>query len=177
MPHVKRSALSAAAGLAAALCCAPLAVAAAPAAGATGPLPPRHSEEVFLLTARPTQTNSVDVAPPGNSQGDQLIVSGDLLRSNVTVGRFDEACTATRTGPMDTSDLQCQITLSLSEGQLTVQGVFTITGAGPGDITLAITGGTGRYRTAHGFIHAVNTSNTETQLTVHLIRGAGPVVV
>ena len=37
MPHVKRSALSAAAGLAAALCCAPLAVAAAPAAGATGP--------------------------------------------------------------------------------------------------------------------------------------------
>ena len=117
------------------------------------------------------------MAPPGNSQGDQLIVSGDLLRSNVTVGRFDEACTATRTGPMDTSDLQCQITLSLSEGQLTVQGLFTITGAGPGDITLAITGGTGRYRTAHGFIHAVNTSNTETQLTVHLIRGAGPVVV
>ncbi|MFE2444529.1 allene oxide cyclase barrel-like domain-containing protein [Streptomyces melanosporofaciens] len=169
MPHVKRSALSAAAGLAAALCCAPLAVAAAPAA-ATGPLPHRHMEEVFLLTARPTQTNSVDVAPPGNSQGDQLIVAGDLLRSNVTVGRFDETCTVTRTSPMDSSDLQCQITLSLSEGQITVQGVFAITGAGPGDITLAITGGTGRFRTAHGFIHAVNSSNTETQLTVHLIR-------
>ncbi len=38
------------------------------------------------------------------------------------------------------------------------------------NITLAITGGTGRFRTAHGFIHAVNSSNTETQLTVHLIR-------
>ncbi|MGA6154352.1 allene oxide cyclase barrel-like domain-containing protein [Stenotrophomonas sp. NPDC087984] len=88
----------------------------------------------------------------------------------VTVGRFDETCTVTRTSPMDTSDLQCQITLSLSEGQITVQGVFAITGAGPGDITLAITGGTGRFRTAHGFIHAVNSSNTETQLTVHLIR-------
>ncbi|MFE5119922.1 hypothetical protein [Streptomyces sp. NPDC056669] len=173
MPHVKRSALSAGAGLAAALCCGPLAVAAAPAAAATGPLPPRHMEEVFLLTARPTQTNSVDVAPPGNSQGDQLIVAGDLLRSSVTVGRFDETCTVTRTSPMDTSDLQCQITLSLSEGQLTLQGVFAITGAGPGDITLAITGGTGRFRTAHGFIHAVNSSNTETRLTVHLIRRAG----
>ncbi|MCG0289899.1 hypothetical protein [Streptomyces sp. PSAA01] len=95
------------------------------------------------------------------------------MRSNVTVGRFDEACTVTRTNPMDASDVQCRITLSLSESRLTVQGVFAITGAGPGDITLAITGGTGRHRTAHGFIHAVNTSNTETQLAVHLIRGAG----
>ncbi|MBL1120057.1 hypothetical protein JK364_48360 [Streptomyces sp. 110] len=170
MHHVKRSVLSAATGLAAALCCAPLAVAATPAAGPAFPLPPHQRSEVFQLTARPTQTNSVDVDPPGNSQGDELIVTGDLFRSNATVGRFDEVCTVTRTAPMDTSDLQCQITLSLPEGQITVQGVFTITSAGPGDITLAITGGTGRYRTAHGYIHAVNTSNTETQLTVHLIR-------
>ncbi|GAA1088171.1 allene oxide cyclase barrel-like domain-containing protein [Streptomyces javensis] len=168
MHHVKRSALSAVTGLAAALCCAPLAVAAAPADAVSSP--PHERSEVFQLTARPTQTNFVDVAPPGNSQGDELIVTGDLSRSNVTVGRFDEVCTVTRTAPMDTSDLQCQITLSLPEGRITVQGVFTITSAGPGDITLAITGGTGRYRTAHGYIHAVNTSDTETQLTVYLIR-------
>jgi hypothetical protein len=109
------------------------------------------------------------VAPPGNSQGDELIVTGDILRSNATVGRFDEVCTTTRTGPNDTSDLQCHITLSLPEGQITVQGVFSISGSGPGDITLAITGGTGDYRTAQGFIHAVNTGDTEA-LTVHLIR-------
>lgn len=40
---------------------------------------------------------------------------------------------------------------------------------GPGDITLAITGGTDRYRTARGFIHAV-TTDTQTQLTVHIAR-------
>ncbi|MBP8531652.1 hypothetical protein [Streptomyces sp. MK37H] len=170
MYHVKRSALSAVTGLAAALCCAPLAVAATPAAGAAVPVPLHEKGEVFQLTARPTQTNFVDVAPPGNSQGDELIVTGDLFRSNATVGRFDEVCTVTRTAPMDTSDLQCQITLSLPEGRIAVQGVFTITSAGPGDITLAITGGTGRYRTAHGSIHAVNTSDAESQLTVHLIR-------
>jgi hypothetical protein len=58
----------------------------------------------------------------------------------------------------------------LSDGQITVQGVFTLSSSGPGDITLAITGGTGRYRTAQGFVHAVNASATDTQLTVHLIR-------
>ncbi|MFE3217481.1 allene oxide cyclase barrel-like domain-containing protein [Streptomyces antimycoticus] len=99
------------------------------------------------------------------------------MRASVTVGRFDEVCTVTRTNPMDASDLQCQITLSLSEGQITVQGVFAITGAGPGRITLAITGGAGSYRTAPGFIHAVNTCDTGTQLTVHLLRGAGAGVV
>ncbi|MEU8719212.1 hypothetical protein [Streptomyces antimycoticus] len=55
--------------------------------------------------------------------------------------------------------------------------MFAITGAGPGGITLAITGGTGSYRTAPGFIHAVNTCDTGTQLTVHLLRGAGAGVV
>jgi len=170
MRHVKRFALSAVTGLAAALFCTPLASAATPADDATGTLPRHGKEEVFQLIARPTQTNFVDVAPPGNSQGDQLIVTGDLFSFITPVGRFDEACTLTRTGPVDTSDLQCQITLSLPQGQITVQGVFTIGGSGPGDITLAITGGTGPYRTAHGFIHAVNTSDAETQLTVHLIR-------
>lgn len=163
MRHVKRLGLGTLTALAAAFYCSPLASAATP-----GPL--HGQEEVFNLTARPTQTNFVDVAPPGNSQGDELIVTGNLFRSNTTVGRFDEVCTVTRTGPMDTSDLLCQLTLSLAKGQITVQGVFTITSAGPGDITLAITGGTGPYRTAHGYIHAVNTSNTETQVTVHLIR-------
>ncbi|MEU0004696.1 hypothetical protein ABZ079_10435 [Streptomyces sp. NPDC006314] len=172
MKHVKRLGLSAVTGLATALCCASVASAATATVGATNPPPPhpQQSEEVFGLTARPTQINNVDVPPPGNSQGDELIVTGDLIRSSATVGRFDEVCTVTRTGPTDTSDLQCQLTLSLPGGQITVQGVFAIGSAGPGDITLAITGGTGLYRTAHGFIHAVNTNSAETQLTVHLIR-------
>ncbi|MEU1669970.1 hypothetical protein ABZ547_41565 [Streptomyces sparsogenes] len=60
--------------------------------------------------------------------------------------------------------------LSAVTGLVTFQGRFTFTAAGPpADITLAITGGTGAYRTARGYIEAVNPSATQTQLTVHLI--------
>lgn len=50
-----------------------------------------------------------------------------------------------------------------------IQGLISVTAAGPGDINLAITGGTGRYRTAHGFVHGGNVGPTDTDLTVHLI--------
>jgi hypothetical protein len=62
------------------------------------------------------------------------------------------------------------VTLTLPKGKITGQGVFPITSSGPGDITLAITGGTGDYRTARGYVQAVNTSTTESQVTLHLIR-------
>ncbi|MFI1169689.1 hypothetical protein ACH4UM_40640 [Streptomyces sp. NPDC020801] len=162
MRHTRPLGWSMASGLATVLFCSPLASAATP----TGP----GAEEVFNLTAKPTQVQNVDVPPPGAGQGDQLIVTGDLVRSAVTVGRFDEVCTTVRTGSNNSSDLQCQITLSLPQGQITVQGVFGISASGPGDITLAITGGTGSYRAARGFIHAVSTSGVETEVTVHITR-------
>ena len=173
MRHVKRLVLSAATGLATALCCAPVASAVAPTAGTAGPKPPQPTEQVLTLTARTTQTHTVDVPPPGDSQGDEIITTGDLLRSNVTVGRFDEVCTITRvtgTAPNTTSDVECDLTLSLPDGQITLQGVYAITSAGPEDFTLAVTGGTGRYRTAHGYLHADNASVSGAQFVIHLIR-------
>ncbi|EFL21988.1 hypothetical protein SSOG_01700 [Streptomyces himastatinicus ATCC 53653] len=81
-------------------------------------------------------------------------------------GQFHRA----RVGPVsDSFDQQCVGTLVLPDGDITFQGLISVTAAGPGDINVAITGGTGRYRTAHGFIHAVITNTTDTNLTVHLI--------
>ncbi|MFG2829869.1 allene oxide cyclase barrel-like domain-containing protein [Streptomyces sp. NPDC048434] len=166
MRHFKHVALSAVTGLAALLFCAPSASAFTGTGG--GPNPPR--EEVFQLVAKQTQGGLVDVDGSGGpSLGDEFVFSGNLFRGSIAVGTFSEICTLTRFEPTDEFDLQCASDLSLSQGQLTVQGRFTVTTAGPGNIDMAITGGTGRYRTAHGYLHAVNITQTETQLTVHLI--------
>ncbi|GES33918.1 dirigent protein [Streptomyces angustmyceticus] len=161
----KHLALSAVTGLAALLFCAPSASAAAGAG--RGPNPP--GEEVLQLVAKQTQGGLVDVDGSGGpSLGDEYVLSGDLFRGSTAVGTYSEICTLTRFVPTDQFDLQCAADLALSQGQITVQGRFTVTTAGPGNIDLAITGGTGRYRTAHGYVHAVNVTDTETRLTVHL---------
>ncbi|MGA5565055.1 allene oxide cyclase barrel-like domain-containing protein [Streptomyces platensis] len=160
--NVKRIALSATTGIAALLFCPQ------PASAATDHYP---REEVFQLTAQQTQGNFIDVdGSSGPSQGDEFVVTGNLFRGTIPVGTYSQVCTLTRTAPNDEADLQCAADLALPLGQITVQGRFTITSAGPGNIDLAITGGTGRYRTAHGHIQATNVSDTETNLTVHLIR-------
>ncbi|WP_405623831.1 dirigent protein [Streptomyces sp. NBC_00076] len=167
MRHFKHVGLSAATGLAALLVCSH------PALASSNPAPERTTgrERVVQLIAKQTQASSIDVdGSSGPSQGDELVISGDLLFFNNTIGTFGEVCTMTRTAPLDEFDLLCAGSLSLTQGQITFQGRFTVTSAGPGDINLAITGGTGAYRTAHGYINAENVSDTETQLTVHLIR-------
>ncbi|RXS80456.1 hypothetical protein EST92_17480 [Streptomyces sp. TM32] len=164
--NVKRIALSAATGIAALLF---FPHPAAAAAGTGGDGYPR--EEVFQLTAQQTQSSFIDVdGSSGPSQGDEFVISGNLLRSSVTIGTYSEVCTLTRTAPADEFDLQCAVDLALPLGQLTVEGRFTVTSAGPGNIDLAITGGTGRFRTAHGTVHGDRVSDTETLITVHLIR-------
>lgn len=165
MHHLKHAGLSAVTGLAALVACA------VPASALGGGDPdPSHRETVVHLVAQPTQQSSLELDGPGPSQGDEIIISGDLLRDGQAVGTFGEVCTLTRTTVTDEGDLLCEGSLTLPQGQITFQGRFTFTAAGPPvDITLAITGGTGAYRTARGYIEAVNPSATQTQLTVHLI--------
>ncbi|MEU6220553.1 hypothetical protein ABZ845_24025 [Streptomyces sp. NPDC047022] len=168
MRRIKRLGLSVATGLAAALCCAPLASAAAPTVA--GPPLTRDRGEVIHLTSVVTQVTGIDQPPPGPSQGDELIVAGDLSHGSFQVGTFDETLTTTRLNMDGSITVQAVITLTLPGGNITAQGVFIIGGSGPTDVTLAITGGTGVYSTARGYIHAVNTSATTSQVFIHLIR-------
>ena len=162
MQPIKRRLLGVAVGTALASACA------SPATAADGSHPGVPREEVFQLVARSTQSSFVDVNPSGPSQGDELVISGDLLNQGATVGTYGEVCTLTRVGPVDYFDLQCVATFTLAQGQITVQGRFPVTPAGSGEVDLAITGGTGVYRTAGGYVHAVNTNSTDTAITVHL---------
>ncbi|GGT22232.1 hypothetical protein GCM10010271_26980 [Streptomyces kurssanovii] len=168
MRHFKHVGLSAATGLAALLVCSHP----ASASSTTGHEPRPPKEEVFQLVAKQTQGSGfIDVdGSSGPSQGDEIVTTGDLFADATAVGDYGQICTLTRTAPGDEFDMQCAGSLALAEGQITLDGRFTVTSAGPGDINFAITGGTGDYRTARGFVHAVNVSDTETQLTVHLIR-------
>src|SRR5262245_17220795 len=118
---MQRLGLSAATALAAALCSAPFALAAATtgsdAAGGGGG--GGGKEEVLTLTPTPTQIQTIDVDPDGPSQGDQLIVSGDLLKSAIEVGDYDQFCAVTRTEGDESETFQCQVTLTLPNGSIT----------------------------------------------------------
>ncbi|MES4908388.1 MULTISPECIES: hypothetical protein [unclassified Streptomyces] len=164
MHHLKRVGLGAVTGLAALVACA----VPASAVGDDG-IDPSHRETVLNLVTEPTEQSFLDLDGLGPSQGDELIITGNVLQNSQPVGTFSEVCTLTRVAPGDVSDLLCQGTLVLPQGQLTFQGRFTITAAGPPDVTLAITGGTGVYRTAHGYIQAVNPGAAQTEIVVHII--------
>ena len=69
---------------------------------------------------------------------------------------------------MGSGHFQCLATLSLPEGQLTAQGLTTLNESGQ-PFTLAITGGTGAYRTAHGQIRIAPVSETESHYTLTVI--------
>ena len=68
--------------------------------------------------------------------------------------------------------MQCVATLALPEGQICVQGVRTgsLSAQQPPRFTLAITGGTGAYKTAHGQVRIVDLNATDSRLTLTLIR-------
>lgn len=124
MRHFKHVGLSTAIGLAALLACSQP----ASAFSSTGAV----SMQATQLIARQTQTSFIDVdGSSGPSQGDEIVVSGDLLRNSVPVGNYGEVCTMTRTAPDDEFDLQCTGSLLLAEGDITFQGRFTSTAAAP----------------------------------------------
>ncbi|MEV6318873.1 hypothetical protein [Streptomyces sp. NPDC051776] len=143
-------------------------VASASSAPAATPTP-KTGELTFRLVAKQTQISFVDVGVPGPSQGDEFVTSADLYRGSTKIGTQGGVCTLTRTAPNDEFDEQCVNTLTLPGGQLTVQGLISVTSAGPGDIDLAITGGTELYRRARGDVHAVLLNPTDTQLTIRLV--------
>jgi hypothetical protein len=114
----------------------------------------------------------LDFNKQGPSLGDQFVFTDNLFWNGKRVGEDHGSCTFTRitgtaTSPSFTAE--CQVTLVLAAGQITVQGAPTFSEQGPQTNTLAITGGTGAYRTAQGQIQARDVSETRTEITVQLI--------
>jgi hypothetical protein len=105
------------------------------------------------LVATESQFEFLDLGAPGPSLGDEFVFSEVLSRRGRDVGTSGGVCTATEVmPPYDVITFHCVATLSLTRrGQITLQGLVEIQGEeDPGPFTVAITGGTGDFRSACG---------------------------
>jgi hypothetical protein len=91
------------------------------------------------------------------------VASETLFRNGEEVGTSGVVCTATEVvPPYDVITLNCQATLDLERGQITLQGLIEVQGEDdPGPFTVAITGGTRAYRGVGGEAKIRNVSETE----------------
>ncbi|MGW1727786.1 allene oxide cyclase barrel-like domain-containing protein [Streptomyces sp. NPDC002306] len=124
-----------------------------------------HRTEVIRLVAKQTQSATVDLGKKGTSLGDQLVIAEDLYRDGKKVGDHSVVCTYIHTGP---DALQCVGTFALPQGQIAGQALLHL--PAPSAVDVAVTGGSGAYRAAGGYVHTVPAGTTERHLTFHLDR-------
>ncbi len=155
-----------------------LAAATVPLASATGGSDRDDHARVIVLTTTTAQSADLDLGAEGFSVGDSSVFSDDVSQNGKQVGTTGGECIVVRIDPEGATEttaesvtVECVVTLSLPDGQITVQGLVTFTNApAQGPFTVAITGGTGKYRTAHGEVEVRELSPTEDELTVKLMR-------
>jgi hypothetical protein len=109
-------------------------------------------KRALRIVATELQFQFLDFTTPGPSLGDELVFSERLSRRGRSVGVSGVVCTATQVeAPYDDLMFHCVGTLKLRRGQITLQGLIEVQGEDdPGPFTVAITGGTGRYKGAGG---------------------------
>jgi hypothetical protein len=123
---------------------------------------PAQSKKSLHVVERATTDTVGDVAPAGDSVGDVLGFANEVFdQTNTTkVGSDNGMCVRTQVG----AAWECIWTLTLADGQITVEGPYFDTS----DSTLAITGGTGAYSSAHGqmLLHARDASSYDFIYTI-----------
>lgn len=113
--------------------------------------------EVISVVERADTDAVTDLGAKGDSAGDLLTFANPVFdKANKTqVGTNQGYCVRTVVGKA----WECVWTMSLKDGQITVEGPFL----DAGDSVLAITGGTGRFAAVRGQmkLHARNAKGTE----------------
>jgi hypothetical protein len=136
------------------------------ASASTGSAQGAHQRaEIIQLVAKQTQSQTVDTGQKGHSLGDELVIAEDLYQNGKKVGDHAVVCTYVHIGP---DSLQCLGTFALPQGQITGQALLHLPSHSAVDV--AITGGSGAYNGAGGFVHTVPAGTTERHLTFHITR-------
>lgn len=149
-----------------------IALASVTLASASSPKPKGSDDgdavQVIRLTTVPAQQAELDLGEEGFSQGDQEVFTDNVFRDGKKVGQLTGFAQITFAAE-DRISVQLVTTLTLPRGSITLQGAFTEELAvGPTPASIAITGGTGAYRTAHGQAR-VEVTETGSNLTLRLI--------
>ena len=119
----------------------------------------KHRKKVVLNFATVTaQEAELDLGTPGFGVGDRFTFSDNLLRSGRQVGVLGGECIVVRIEPNPvppgqeptSAMVSCSASVQLARGQITLQGLVTFSAQSGPSVKIAITGGTGAYRTAHG---------------------------
>jgi Allene oxide cyclase barrel like domain len=120
----------------------------------------KHGKKVQILnlTTRTVQEAELDLGASGPSVGDRFVFSDNVFRGDRQVGVLGTECVVVWLEPNPVPEGQeptsarvnCVGTIQLPKGQLTLQGLVTFSEQSGDRFTVAITGGTGAYRTAHG---------------------------
>ena len=115
------------------------------------------ADETLALVEHATSDTVTDTGAQGDSVGDILTFANDVFdKDNAKkVGSDNGWCARTVVGKA----WECIWTVTLAEGQITVEGPFYDTA----DSVMAVTGGTGEYAEARGSLalHARNDKGTE----------------
>jgi len=118
--------------------------------------------KTIVVVERATTDTTVDNAPTGDSIGDLLAFGNEVFDKTNTkkVGTDQGSCVRTVPG----TAFECMWTTSLKGGQIVVEGPFF----DAADSTLAITGGTGKFKNARGTmdLHAIDA--TSFRFTFHV---------
>ena len=105
---------------------------------------PAFAAEQIKLVERAVGETTVDLGAKGDSIGDMLVFANGVFDSanKTQVGSDQGYCVRTIVG----KSWECFWTLTLSAGQITIEGPFK----DEGDSLMTITGGTGKYAGAKG---------------------------
>jgi hypothetical protein len=122
------------------------------------------------LISKVVQEAEVDIPPTGEfGIGDGFVFSDDLFEGSKQVGESGGQCTFVRLDEIaQSATIQCVATLSLPKGQITVQGLITFVGEDDAPFVVAITGGSGAYKNAHGELR-VEPEGDHDRLTLSII--------
>jgi hypothetical protein len=119
----------------------------------------------LMVVERPVGETSVDLGHKGDSVGDMLVFANAVFdaANKTQVGTDQGFCVRTLVG----KSWECLWTLTLKDGQITVEGPFM----DAGDSLFAVTGGTGKYVGAKGSmtLHPRDAQSTSYDFTYDLL--------